>query len=145
MAVHDVIPSLWDLERHLRTFLEKLGGGTTHLEDDILDEITVSPAPARPLRSPARRATSKSRTSSPPRCPHSPARQSTPSPRLQRSSSLRQRYHKAITQHIPKQQRYEDIPASPQDEEEVIPESYKLKRTEFLHTSIHHALATKAI
>lgn len=54
MAVYNVIPLLWDLEKYLCIFLEKFGGGITYLEDDILDEIiALSVLALAPFRLPA--------------------------------------------------------------------------------------------
>jgi hypothetical protein len=41
-AIHDVFSSLWDLEQHLRVWLQRFGGKETHAEEEILDEITAS-------------------------------------------------------------------------------------------------------
>ena len=65
-AIHDVFSSLWDLEQHLRVWLQRFGGKETHAEEEILDEITASSTEVIPTAA-AASPSSSSQSSSRPR------------------------------------------------------------------------------
>nr|AAF97810.1 transposase [Cryphonectria parasitica] len=153
VAVHDVLSSLWDLEKHLRSFQERFGGRKTYAEEEILEEIIVSPNAEKPaLQRPSSRYQAPSRPSSRPSPRPSPRpssrlysrpssqRSSRPSPRPSPRSSPRRRASQS-SDIFPSTPVREWPDVGSQQEAEIYPEECGLEGAEFLRESVAHALA----
>lgn len=140
VAIHDVLSSLWDLEQHTRLWLQKFGGEEIHAQDEILDEIVVTPRPdppSPPQGRPQSQARELSASPSTRRGTRSQARIPTasPAPATSRRGRSRSQARKpsATTQETPRRQADTPSQQQPQDE------GCEYKGADFMRTSLRHA------